>query len=39
VGGGGGGKPTLAQAGGRDLTRLTEALSLVRPWVEQRLGL
>jgi alanyl-tRNA synthetase len=37
VGGGGGGKPTLAQAGGRDLTRLAEALSLVRPWVEQRL--
>ncbi len=38
VGGGGGGKPTLAQAGGRDLTRLAEALSLVRPWVEQRLS-
>jgi len=29
VGGGGGGKPTLAQAGGRDLTRLPEALAQV----------
>jgi alanyl-tRNA synthetase len=29
VGGGGGGRPTLAQAGGKDVTRLAEALSLV----------
>jgi alanyl-tRNA synthetase len=29
VGGGGGGKPTLAQAGGRDAQRLGEALDLV----------
>lgn len=29
VGGGGGGRPTLAQAGGRDATRLAEALQLV----------
>jgi len=29
VGGGGGGKPTLAQAGGRDVSRMGEALSLV----------
>jgi alanyl-tRNA synthetase len=29
VGGGGGGKPTLAQAGGRDTKRLAEALALV----------
>ena len=29
VGGGGGGKPTLAQAGGRDSKRLAEALALV----------
>ena len=29
VGGGGGGKPNLAQAGGKDMTRLGEALALV----------
>jgi alanyl-tRNA synthetase len=29
VGGGGGGRPTLAQAGGRDPRRLDEALALV----------
>jgi alanyl-tRNA synthetase len=29
VGGGGGGKPNLAQAGGKDVTRLGEALALV----------
>jgi alanyl-tRNA synthetase len=29
VGGGGGGRPTMAQAGGRDLSRLAEALALV----------
>ena len=29
VGGGGGGRPTLAQAGGKDVTRLGEALALV----------
>jgi alanyl-tRNA synthetase len=29
VGGGGGGRPTLAQAGGRDPQRLDEALALV----------
>lgn len=29
VGGGGGGRPTLAQAGGRDPRRLNEALALV----------
>jgi alanyl-tRNA synthetase len=32
VGGGGGGKPTLAQAGGRDPKRLTEALALYSRW-------
>ncbi|UCC88956.1 MAG: alanine--tRNA ligase [Anaerolineales bacterium] len=37
VGGGGGGKPTLAQAGGRDASRLTEALSHVPGLVEQSL--
>jgi len=29
IGGGGGGKPTMAQAGGRDLSRLPEALGMV----------
>jgi alanyl-tRNA synthetase len=29
VGGGGGGRPTLAQAGGRDAERMEEALTLV----------
>jgi alanyl-tRNA synthetase len=33
VGGGGGGKPTLAQAGGKDASRLPEALDLAREWV------
>ena len=37
VGGGGGGKPTLAQAGGKDLGRVQEALARVRPWLEERL--
>ncbi|NPA31187.1 MAG: alanine--tRNA ligase [Chloroflexi bacterium] len=38
VGGGGGGKPTLAQAGGKDVQRIPEALARVRPWLEERLG-
>jgi alanyl-tRNA synthetase len=38
VGGGGGGKPTLAQAGGKDPARLAEALAQVRPAVESALG-
>jgi alanyl-tRNA synthetase len=33
VGGGGGGRPTLAQAGGKDAARLSEALAQVVPWV------
>ena len=37
VGGGGGGKPTMAQAGGRDPSRMTEALSRVPGLVEQSL--
>jgi alanyl-tRNA synthetase len=37
VGGGGGGKPTLAQAGGKDPTRLTEALAQVKPTVVEGL--
>jgi alanyl-tRNA synthetase len=38
VGGGGGGRPTLAQAGGRDPGRLDEALALVPSVVAELLG-
>ena len=38
VGGGGGGKPTLAQAGGRDPQRLGEALALVPSFVGEAVG-
>ena len=38
VGGGGGGKPTLAQAGGKDTSRLNEALAQVKPLLESTLG-
>ncbi|GAB4524491.1 MAG: alanine--tRNA ligase [Anaerolineales bacterium] len=34
LGGGGGGKPTLAQAGGKDASKLDEALASVAVWVE-----
>ncbi|MBC8447590.1 MAG: alanine--tRNA ligase [Chloroflexi bacterium] len=37
VDGGGGGRPTMAQAGGRDLSRLSEALALVSAWVAEKL--
>lgn len=37
VGGGGGGKPTLAQAGGKDPARLDEALAAIPDWVAERL--
>ena len=37
LGGSGGGKPTLAQAGGKDPDRLKEALAGVRGWVESHL--
>ena len=37
VGGGGGGRPDLAQAGGKDPGKLDEALALARSVVEQRL--
>jgi alanyl-tRNA synthetase len=37
VGGGGGGKPTLAQAGGKDATRLPAALDIVPDWVRSHL--
>jgi alanyl-tRNA synthetase len=38
LGGGGGGRPTLAQAGGKDASRLREALSQVAGWVASRLS-
>jgi alanyl-tRNA synthetase len=38
VGGGGGGKATLAQAGGKDPARVAEALGQVRPLVESTLA-
>jgi alanyl-tRNA synthetase len=38
VGGGGGGKPALAQAGGKDAAKLDEALRLVPGLVEQALA-
>jgi alanyl-tRNA synthetase len=37
VGGGGGGRPNMAQAGGRDCEKLPEALQSVPKWVEQNL--
>ena len=38
IGGGGGGRPTLAQAGGKDASKLPDALALVLPWVQARLS-
>jgi alanyl-tRNA synthetase len=38
VGGGGGGKPTMAQAGGKEPTKLGEALQLARQLVGEQLG-
>jgi len=35
VGGGGGGRPDLAQAGGKDPEKLDAALALVPGWVER----
>jgi alanyl-tRNA synthetase len=37
VGGKGGGRPDMAQAGGNDPSKLPEALASVRGWVEQKL--
>lgn len=36
-GGGGGGKPALAQAGGKDASRLGEALALARSMLQEKL--
>ncbi len=38
VGGRGGGRPDMAQAGGSDVSKLDEALGSVVAWVEERLG-
>jgi alanyl-tRNA synthetase len=38
VGGSGGGKPMLAQAGGKDASALPAALARVVPWVHARIG-
>ncbi len=38
VGGGGGGRPNMAQAGGRHAEKLPEALGQVARWVEANLG-
>ncbi len=38
VGGGGGGKPTMAQAGGKEPAKLGEALQLARQLVAEQLG-
>jgi alanyl-tRNA synthetase len=38
VGGGGGGKPTLAQAGGKDVSKVGEALQIVPGLVVEQLG-
>ena len=38
VGGSGGGRPNLAQAGGKDAEKLPEALSLVEPLVRKKLS-
>lgn len=37
VGGGGGGRPTLAQAGGKDASKLSEALDHVRVYIQENL--
>ena len=38
IGGGGGGKPSLAQAGGKDPARVEEALGAVKTWLQERLS-
>jgi alanyl-tRNA synthetase len=38
VGGGGGGRPTLAQAGGKDASKLGDALAQAKTWVTDALG-
>ena len=38
IGGGGGGRPDLAEAGGKDASRLDEALQAARTAIGQRIG-
>ncbi len=38
IGGGGGGKPSLAQAGGKDPARVEEALRAAKTWLQERLS-
>jgi alanyl-tRNA synthetase len=38
VGGSGGGRPNMAQAGGKDPSKINDALEKVVPWVEERLA-
>ncbi|GAB4474309.1 MAG: alanine--tRNA ligase [Anaerolineales bacterium] len=38
LGGGGGGRPNLAQAGGKDGSKLSEALARVETWITQKLS-
>ena len=38
VGGSGGGRPNLAQAGGNDPEKLDEALAMVEGWVKDKLA-
>jgi alanyl-tRNA synthetase len=38
VGGGGGGRPNMAQAGGKDPGKLRDALTLARQWIETQLA-
>jgi len=38
ISGGGGGRPDLAQAGGKDASKLKEALALVRTYIEDHLA-
>src|SRR5262249_28401464 len=38
VGGGGGGKPTMAQAGGKELAKLSEALQLAKSLATEQLS-
>jgi alanyl-tRNA synthetase len=37
LGGSGGGRPTLAQAGGKDAARLDEVLTSIAGWLAERL--